>query len=144
MSGVRVEPSPSLEAAMQLLRETNLPSVDLTEPMLEHFFYVEFDAALIGLIGLEMYSPDALLRSLVVAAAWRASGLGSMLLAHAESHARTKDVSSVYLLTNTAEDFFTRRGYLDADREHAPAAIRRTREFASLCPTSSAFMVKRL
>ena len=71
LRGARVEPSPSLDAAIQLLRETNLPSLDLTEPMLEHFFYVGYDAALIGLIGLEMYSPDALLRSLVVAAAWR-------------------------------------------------------------------------
>jgi hypothetical protein len=34
--------------------------------------------------------------------------------------------------------------YASAERANAPAEIRGTREFADICPTSSAFMVKRL
>jgi N-acetylglutamate synthase-like GNAT family acetyltransferase len=50
----------------------------------------------------------------------------------------------MYLLTTTAAGFFERRGYVAAARESAPAEIRATREFADICPASSAFMVKHL
>jgi amino-acid N-acetyltransferase len=50
----------------------------------------------------------------------------------------------MYLLTTTAETFFERRGYRRVDRTEAPQAIQTTVEFASLCPASSAFMIKRL
>jgi amino-acid N-acetyltransferase len=35
-------------------------------------------------------------------------------------------------------------GYRRVDRAEAPPSIQSTREFAGLCPASSAFMVKRL
>jgi amino-acid N-acetyltransferase len=50
----------------------------------------------------------------------------------------------MYLLTMTAEGFFERRGYRRVDRTQAPLAIKSTPEFASLCPASSAFMIKQL
>jgi amino-acid N-acetyltransferase len=74
----------------------------------------------------------------------RSTGLGSALVGHVEAHAAKHDVGTLYLLTMTAEDFFARRGYHRIDRTVAPAAIRSTREFAGLCPASSAFMFKRL
>jgi len=37
---------------------------------------------------------------------------------------------------------FDRLGYRRRARENAPDAIRRTKEFSDLCPSSSAFMVK--
>ncbi len=61
-----------------------------------------------------------------------------------KTHARSQGVRDVYLLTTTAEDFFARRGYVRIGREKAPRTIRSTREFADLCPASSAFMVKHL
>jgi amino-acid N-acetyltransferase len=53
-------------------------------------------------------------------------------------------VRSIYLLTTTAEVFFKRLGYERIERSRAPPSIERTREFASLCPASSAFMIKQL
>jgi hypothetical protein len=53
-------------------------------------------------------------------------------------------VRALYLLTATAESFFEHRGYRRIDRAKAPSAIQSTREFASLCPASSAFMIKQL
>jgi amino-acid N-acetyltransferase len=50
----------------------------------------------------------------------------------------------MFLLTTTAETFFERRGYRRVDRSQAPLAIQSTSEFASLCPASSAFMIKQL
>ncbi len=95
-------------------------------------------------MGLEIYGRDALLRSLVVSAAARTQGLGSALVLHAEQYAAAHEVRALYLLTTTAESFFEHRGYRRIDRAEAPSAIQSTREFASLCPASSAFMIKRL
>jgi hypothetical protein len=43
-----------------------------------------------------------------------------------------------------ATRFFKRLGYENADRATAPAGIRTTREFADICPASSAFLTKLL
>ncbi len=131
-------------AARGLLAAANLPTSDLTDAQLTSFFYCGPATAPLALIGLEIYGPDALLRSLVVDTSLRSAGLGSALVRHDEAHAAKHDVGALYLLTTTAEAFFTRRGYHRIDRTVAPAAIRSTREFAGLCPASSAFMFKRL
>jgi amino-acid N-acetyltransferase len=87
---------------------------------------------------------DLLLRSLVVAENARGKGLGSTLIDHAEQYAASKGVRSIYLLTTTAEALFERLGYERIERSNAPPSIERTREFAGLCPASSAFMSKQL
>jgi amino-acid N-acetyltransferase len=131
-------------SVVALLEAQGLPAIDLTEAHLEHFFFTGNDGAPSALVGLEIYGEDALLRSLVVSAAVRTQGLGSALLMHAEGYAAANQVRSLYLLTTTAEPYFERRGYQRIDRAQAPASIQSTREFASLCPASSAFMIKRL
>ena len=131
-------------AARGLLTSANLPTSDLTDEQLTTFFYCGPATAPSALIGLEIYGPDALLRSLVVDPSLRSAGLGSALVGHVEANSAKHDVGTLYLLTTTAEDFFARRGYHHIDRAVAPAAIRSTREFSGLCPASSAFMFKRL
>jgi amino-acid N-acetyltransferase len=138
----RIQSRPLLPGAVALLRSAHLPTSDLTAAHMKQFFYSGSDAQPDGMIGLELCGTQVLLRSLVVAPALRSTGLGSALLRHAESHVRDLGMRSIYLLTTTAEPFFRRRGYELADRAEAPAAIRATREFADICPASSAFMVK--
>jgi amino-acid N-acetyltransferase len=135
-----ISPRPSLEAARHLLASANLPTVDLTAAHCEHFFFAGPPGQPTGLIGLELFGAVALLRSLVVVPGRRGGGDGAALLAHAEHHARSNGVHALYLLTTTAEPFFAKHGYTHAPRETAPAAIRSTREFAGICPASSAFM----
>jgi amino-acid N-acetyltransferase len=144
MKGHVIQSPPSLQGATALLRSAGLPVSDLTEAHLVHFFYCGSAAEPKGLIGLEVYGQQALLRSLVVAPALRSKGVGGVLLGHAESHARKAGVQSIFLLTTTAEAFFRHRGYVTMDRANAPAPIRATREFADICPASSAFMVKHI
>jgi amino-acid N-acetyltransferase len=60
-------------------------------------------------VGLEPCGQDALLRSLVVAPDERAHGLGTSLVEHAEQEARKRGLRALYLLTTTAEGFFSRR-----------------------------------
>ena len=135
---------PSRPTVAALLQAQGLPVSDITNEHLEHFFFVGSDGLPTGLIGLELYGIDALLRSLVVAENARSKGLGSTLVEHAEQYAISKNVRSMYLLTTTAEAFFKRLGYKRIERSQAPPSIERTREFAGLCPASSAFMVKSL
>ncbi len=131
-------------SVVALLEAEGLPASDLTETHLEHFFFTGSDGAPSALVGLEIYGEAALLRSLVVSAAARTQGLGTALVQHAEEYAAARRVRSLYLLTTTAEAYFEHRGYRRVDRSEAPPSIQSTREFASLCPASSAFMIKRL
>ena len=137
-----IRSGPAPEAARDLLAAANLPTSDLTDQQLTTFFYCGPAAAPTALIGLEIYATEALLRSLVVDPSHRSTGLGSALVERAEAYATTQGVETLYLLTTTAESFFARLGYHRIDRAVAPAAIRSTREFAGLCPASSAFMFK--
>ena len=135
---------PPLAGAVALLVSARLPTEDLTPAHCESFFFTGPAEAPTGLVGLELLGDVALLRSLVVSPQRRGQGDGRALLNHAEAYARRLDVRALYLLTTTAEDFFARHGYRRAERESAPAAIRATREFAGICPASSAFMFRTL
>jgi amino-acid N-acetyltransferase len=127
-----------------MLKSNHLPTEDLKPPSRALLFGYRRDRELLGLVGLELYGPVALLRSLVVAATQRGTGLGTALVEFAERHACQCGVGAVYLLTTTAEKFFESRGYVRAPRDEAPAAIASTDQFSNLCPSSSAFMSKRL
>jgi amino-acid N-acetyltransferase len=144
MGPIDIRPGPPLAAAVALLGRSGLPFSDLTEPRLENFLFCGPPDAPTGLIGLEMYHPDALLRSLAVAPAARRAGMGSALLEYAERHARANDIETLYLLTTTARSFFEGRGYRVAAREACPMAIQTTAEFSILCPTTSTLLMKGL
>jgi amino-acid N-acetyltransferase len=144
VSGFAIQSHPSLDAVAALLASADLPSTDLTRALMEHFFFVGPPDSPEGLVGLELCGPDVLLRSLVVVPQRRSTGLGRTLVAHAEAHAHVRGAIAIYCLTTTAEGFFRRLGYVDADRDKAPSAIRATREFSGICPASSAFLVKHL
>jgi amino-acid N-acetyltransferase len=135
---------PGLSAAKALLASAGLPTEDLSEEHCDSFFYLGTAEAPGGLVGLEILGDVALLRSLVVSNERRGLGAGSALVSHAEQAARDAGVTSLYLLTTTAEEFFRKRGYQRADRGSAPLAIRATREFAGICPAGSAFMTRTL
>jgi amino-acid N-acetyltransferase len=111
---------------------------------MQNFFYVGPATAPVGIVGVQLYGADALLRSLVVTETLRAQGLGRGLVERAEQHAHERGAVTIYLLTTTAESFFRSRGYTVTPRDSAPPAIRSTPEFAGLCPASSAFLSKRL
>ncbi|ANC52739.1 GNAT family acetyltransferase [Brevundimonas sp. GW460-12-10-14-LB2] len=116
----------------------------LPEPGAGRYFRAEDDSALAGYVGLEGEGRDLLLRSLVVSADRKAQGLGSRILTAAEALANEMGGERLHLLTTTAEPFFIRRGFATADRETAPEAIRRTREFTDICPASAAYLTKDL
>jgi amino-acid N-acetyltransferase len=137
-------PRPAPATVLRLLREAALPAADLTERQMEHFFGCGAGDAPRGVVGLELHGEDALLRSLVVDPQARGRGCATALVARAERHAREQGARRLYLLTTIAADFFARLGYKRVERDSAPGSIRATSEFASLCPASSALMMKEL
>ncbi len=86
----------------------------------------------------------ALLRSVVVRRESRARGLGRDLVAKCEGLARRQGVDALYLLTETAAEFFRSIGYREIDRGTAPDQIKATSQFSSLCPDSAILMFKSL
>lgn len=137
-------PAPSTAAFAGLLAGNGLPVSDLTDLLASDCLVASVEGRVAGAVGLQIFGRYALLRSLVVADDQRGHGLGGELVERIESLARERGVEQLFLLTTTAETFFTRRGYTSADRLAASEAIRNTQEFSSLCPASSAFMHKDL
>lgn len=135
---------PDVTAVRALLTTSGLPTADLAAAPRPDFWGCRAGEDLAGVIGLEAYGTVALLRSLAVAPDGQGQGLGSALLAHAERAARWRGVSALYLLTTTAEAFFSRRGYIRLPREAAPPVLHSTAEFAARCPVSAACLTRTL
>ncbi len=123
-----------------LLQGAGLPPYDLTPRHLRRFVVLESGGHIVGAVGLEGEGRSALLRSLVVAPAYRGQGWGQRLVARAETLARQDGVAELYLLTTTAAPFFATLGYESVGRERVPDALKTLPEFASICPASAACM----
>ena len=133
-----------LPAVQKLLAECQLPFEDLTPVHLESFLIAREAGTVCASGGLEIRGSAALLRSLAVAESARNQQLGQTLIGELESMAVQRRVDRLFLLTDTATDYFTRRGYTTITREAAPQPIRETREFSELCPASSTCMTRTL
>lgn len=144
MNGYRIVAGPAFDDVKRLLDTAGLPSSDLDESLLQHFLAGRSNGALIGVVGLEPYGRDGLLRSLVIEPAARGTGLGRALVGEVERRALETGIQTLYLLTTTAASYFRRLGYSDCGRDAAPAAVRHSREFSLLCPADATFMRKPL
>lgn len=140
---VRPATSEDLEPAAALLSESGLP-LDGFADHLDHAVVATRDGRVVGVVALEVYGPTALLRSLAVAAPERGARLGERLTADALALARRSGARDVYLLTETAERFFPRFGFVAEERGLAPAALRQSAEFRTACPASAVMMRARL
>lgn len=142
-SPVKRSKKDQLQEVLHLLEEVDLPT-DEVEKFFHDFLLISDESGVAGCIGLEVYGSVALLRSLAVKPGLQKKGYGRALLDAVLDDAIKRGITEVYLLTDTAETFFTLRGFQRADRSTAPDAISRTQEFSELCPSSSAFMLIRL
>lgn len=122
-----------LDAIVALLGAAELPVEDLDVAKLDAFVVATEGGACVGVVGLEIHEPNALLRSLAVKRGHRSRGLGARLVHAIETEARARGVTALYLLTTTARTFFERTGYTAHDRARVPSSIAATTEFSSLC-----------
>jgi amino-acid N-acetyltransferase len=127
-----------------LLRDCGLPSDDISATHLENFFVIKDSDQILGSVGIEICGEFGLLRSLALTESLRGQGIGTRLVKHIEEYAHSKKINSIYLLTTTADQFFTRIGYQTMARESAPKLVQETTEFQSICPASAICMCKQL
>jgi amino-acid N-acetyltransferase len=131
------------ESIIALLKAEKLPAADLPD-QLENFAVAKQDEEITGVIGLEIYGDYGLLRSLAVDNNFRNQGIANELLLHIEQLAYAKNLKAIYLLTETAPGYFTRKGYQKITREDVPPEVQRSSEFSHVCPQSAIVMLKPL
>ncbi len=139
---IRRSRSAELPLLLELLEREGLPTADLRNNTRLDFWVLHAGDSLAGVIALERFGSDALVRSLAVSPEFRQRGLGSRLLEHLEDDARANGVKRLVLLTETAESFFRRHGYALIDRSTAGVLVKESAEFRSLCPVSAICMTK--
>jgi amino-acid N-acetyltransferase len=99
---------------------------------------------LAGCVGIEQYGTDGLLRSLAVHPNHRSQGLGARLTRRALRQARRLGLRRVFVLTETAPEYFLRFQFRRIPREDAPPGVQGSVEFASACPATAVCMERTL
>jgi UDP-N-acetylmuramate: L-alanyl-gamma-D-glutamyl-meso-diaminopimelate ligase len=98
-----------------------LAAAELEEPAHDDqqgsFFVLRNEDGVVGCVALEVLGDDAILRALAVDPRFRGAGYGWMLADTAVNQARGRGVRRIYLLTETASDFFAAKfGFRVVDR----------------------------
>ena len=125
-----------LPAVVSLIRTASLPLAGLAENF-DHLYVLEVQETILGVVGYEVYPPDVLLRSLVIAPSVRRQGYGRLLIAHILHQARLNGVRKAYALTTTIPDLLCRSGFREILRSDAPQALFASEEFRGACPASA-------
>lgn len=143
MPTVRTATRQDAAAIRTLLEISLLPTSDL--PIAQPEFIVACEGStLLGAGALQNVTDAVLLRSLVVDADRRDSGVGRLIVNELERRAQQDGFAEVVLLTQTGQRFFERQGYRVIERERAPESVKKSEEFRSLCPQSAVCMSKAL
>ncbi len=131
-----------LQAVRSLLAAENLPT-DIVDERKGLIWVVDDAGTIAGAGALELYGADALLRSLVIAPGKKARGWGSRMVRDMETFAAESGVKTLWLLTETAEQFFAVRGYTKVDRTIIlNQGILDSAEFKHLCASTAVCMRK--
>lgn len=133
-----------LEKLQQFLKKNKLPFQDVKLEGSLYFTYRDEHQNIIGSGGLEVYGKHALLRSLAVDENHRHKKLGVSIVTALMTKAKELNVENLFLLTETARDFFEKKGFQDIDRAEVPEALRNSSEFTSVCPSTAACMLYKL
>jgi amino-acid N-acetyltransferase len=132
-----------LTTILQFLQDNGLPHKDITLEKTQIFSYNDHEGALIGSGGLEFYGAYALLRSVAVRKDLRGKSIGKLIVEDLLDKAKQKS-TEVYLLTETAHEYFKHLKFQDVDRKSVPKEIQSSSEFSNVCPSSAACMVFKL
>jgi amino-acid N-acetyltransferase len=145
VSSVTIAPARPADLAeiLALLQRSRLPAAGLASHVWSAVVARD-GGRVVGSAALELYGGSALLRSVAVEAELRGQGVGRRLATAALALAREHGVLTVYLLTETAAEFFARLGFSRLDREEVDPAVRQSAEFREACPASAVSMVLRL
>lgn len=137
---VRTARAADLDEARGLLARASLPTAGLEEQFGPAYAVAESEGTVVGVVGVERHGPYGLLRSAAIDPAWRGQGIGEALTRNRLAWATAVGMQAVYLLTETAADWFPRFGFTRVARDDVPPEIAASSEFAHLCPASAVVM----
>jgi amino-acid N-acetyltransferase len=134
-----IDDTESFQAFRALLKTSGLPADDLDfkRDLLVGYYEGE---ALVGTGGLEIHGSYALLRSLSVKMGIRGKLVGSAITEYLLNEGRKNKLKAIYLLTETAQGFFEKKGFVGVPRDEVPAEVRSSSEFTHVCPTTAVAM----
>ncbi len=131
------------EIVRSLLEKAKLPTDILESAQGELWLVRDGEATAAG--GFEFYGEDALLRSVVVDPAHRGTGIGGRMVTRLLAIAAERNVRRVWLLTETAEKFFSERGFTKVERSAISSKeLLASPEFAHVCSVTAVCMVRDL
>jgi N-acetylglutamate synthase-like GNAT family acetyltransferase len=140
---VRAADAADVPSVLALLATAGLP-LDGAGAAFIHGVVADLGGAVVGAAAVERYGTDGLLRSVVVREDLRGTGLGRALVAASEERAADLGVRHLYLLTETAANWFPRLGYAAFERTAAPAGIAGSWEFRFACAERGVLMHRAL
>jgi len=132
-----------LSAVERLLTANDLP-LDGVRDNFDSFVVAVDGDVIVGAVGLEKFDSAALLRSAVVQAEARGSGVGRKLVEQILERAEQSGIDEVYLLTTTAENYFPRFGFTRTTRASVPESVKASAEFRGACPDTAVVMERRV
>lgn len=104
--------------------------------------------AIIGAAGIEIHrdvaSDIGLLRSAAVHEDWRGVGVGAALTKDRLAWAEREQLSALFLLTETAAEYWSRFGFIRIVRDAAPPALLTSHEWKQGCPANAVAMALKL
>jgi amino-acid N-acetyltransferase len=143
MTTITYAASEDLPRVLALLEQCGLPQAGL-DTATPQILVAWDEETLVGCAALEEYGTAALLRSVAVDPARRSHKVGSLLVQQLLDYAREHGIHELYLLTETAGDYFPRFGFRPIAREAVSPAIHQSIEWTSACPDSAQAMALEL
>ncbi len=128
-----------VDVIKEILTVSGLPAVDCDEHI-DNFIVIEEKGGIIGVGGLEIHGSIALVRSIAVVPEYRGKGLARMIYKLIEDKARGLGISELYVITESAAEYFKRFGFVVIERCKVPGSIAETRQFKELCTSSAMVM----
>ena len=128
----------------ELLVETGLFLEDV-EKYFDYFLILkDQNSKIVACAGLEIYDKVGLLRSVSVKPQHQGKGLGKMITEEMINYAKGNGIQNLYLLTDTAQIFFSKFSFKEIERKNADTNIKNTYEFKYACKDTAILMMKKL
>ena len=127
-----------MAAIRQLLARVGLVNESARDDQFGSFFDLRNERGVVGCVSLEVLGDDAILRALSVHSENRGAGYGWMLADMAVSQARWRGVRRIYLITESASDFFAAKfGFRVVDRSTLSKQVASHETFARPIATTT-------
>ncbi|HKJ33589.1 MAG TPA: GNAT family N-acetyltransferase [Balneolales bacterium] len=99
---------------------------------------------IVGVISLQINNQIGLLKSFFVINKMRSKGIGNKLYKRIINHANIQGIRQLYLITETADDYFYRMGFRHLAKNETPEIVKYSYDFMAKCCECARVMNKAL